>query len=71
MAGGWTADATRALVSAWSQENVQSQLDGVVRNRTVYEKVSMKLREMGYEKRWEQCRTRIKNLTTKYRKVSR
>ena len=38
MASGWTAEMTRALVSVWGQANVQSELDGVVRNRTIFEK---------------------------------
>ena len=33
MATGWSTEATRALVSVWSQENVQSELDGVSKNR--------------------------------------
>ena len=71
MAAGWTADETRALVGIWGQENIQNELDGVARNRTIYEKIAKELREIGYEKTWQQCRTKIKNLTQKYRKVSR
>ena len=40
MAPGWSTEATRALVSVWSQENVQSELDGVSRNRTIFERIS-------------------------------
>ena len=69
MAAGWSTEATRALVSVWSQENVQSELDGVSRNRTIFERISKELRDKGYEKTWQQCRTKIKNLTQKYRKV--
>ena len=64
-------DETRALVAVWSQENVQGELDSVARNRTVYERIAKELAEMGYEKTWKQCRTKIKNLTQKYRKVGR
>ena len=39
MAGGWTAQMTRTLVSVWGQANVQSELDGVVRNRTICERI--------------------------------
>ena len=66
---GWSADATRALVAIWSQENVQSQLDGVSRNKTIFERISRELSAKGYQKSWQQCRTKIKNLTQKYRKV--
>ena len=47
MAGGWTAEMTRALVSVWGQANVQSELDRVVQNRTIFERISTELREMG------------------------
>ena len=33
-------------------------------------KISKELGEVGDEKTWQQCRTKIKNLTQKYRKVS-
>ena len=70
MASGWTAEMTRALVSVLGQANVQSELDGVVRNRTIFERISRELKEMGIHRTWQQCRTKVKNLTQKYRKVS-
>ena len=70
MAAGWDADATKALINIWGQENVQSQLDSVTRNRVIYEKIALRLEEEGYTRSWQQCRTKIKNLTQKYRKVS-
>ena len=70
MAAGWTVDGTRALIGVWGEADIQSQLDGVARNRRIYEKISAQLREMAYEKTWEQCRTKIKNMTNKYRKAS-
>ena len=51
------------------QENVQSQLDGVQRNRVIYERIANEMKTMGYCKSWQQCRTKIKNMTQKYRKV--
>ena len=33
------------------------------------ERISRELRNKGYDKTWQQCRTKIKNLTQKYRKV--
>ena len=70
MAAGWSIEETRALVCVWGQENVQSELDGVQRNRTIYERISRELKDQGYDKTWQQCRTKIKNLTQKYRKVA-
>ena len=39
MAAGGSAQETRVLVSIWGEADVQSQLDGVVRNKVVYEKI--------------------------------
>ena len=69
MAAGWSTDATKALLSVWGEQNIQNQLDGVVRNRVIYEKVSERLCEPGYEFTGKQCRTKVKNLTQTYRKV--
>ena len=69
MATGWTYDQTKALISIWGQEDVQRELDGVTRNRTIYEKVASELRKVGVEKTWQQCRSKVKNLTFRYRKV--
>ena len=69
MAAGWDADATKALISIWGQENVQTQLDSVSRNRKTYEKIALRLEVEGYARTWNQCRTKIKNLTQKNRKV--
>ena len=43
MAGPWSAEATEELVAVWSNENVQNQLDGVSRNRTIFEKIAKEM----------------------------
>ena len=70
MAGSWNVEETKALIAIWGQENVQSQLDRAHRNRDVYKRIAMELEDIGYVKTWQQCQTKIKNLTQKYRKVS-
>ena len=70
MAVEWTAEETSALGSVWGHAEVQSKLDGVTRNRTVFKKISNELGEMGFSKTWQQCHTKAKNLTQRYRKVS-
>ena len=69
MAAGWSVEETRALVGVWGQANIQEQLDGVMRNRTIFEMIAREMGELGYERSWQQCRTKVKNLTQKYRKV--
>ena len=50
MAAGWSSEDTRALVSVWSQTDVQAELDGVKRNRTIFERISRELSELGVTK---------------------
>ena len=66
---GWSIEATRALILLWGEANVQVKLDGVSRNRTIYEGITEEMREAGYDYTWKQCRTKVKNLTQKYHKV--
>ena len=54
MSSGWTTEETRALVGVWGQANVQSELDGVTRNRSIYARISKELGAVGYEKTWQQ-----------------
>ena len=70
MAAGWTADETKALIGIWGEEEVQNALDGVVRNKTIYQKIAAAMARLGYAKTWQQCRTKVKNLVQKYKKVS-
>ena len=69
MAAGWCAEETKALVGIWGEAEVQQALDGVVRNKTIYQKVATALNALGYEKNWQQCRTKVKNLVQRYKKV--
>ena len=60
MAGEWTAEMTRALISVLGQANILCELDGVVRNRTMFERIFRELKEMGIHRTSQQCRTKIK-----------
>ena len=42
---------------------------GVARNRTVYERLSTEFGNLGMENTWQQCRSKIKSVTFRYRKV--
>ena len=50
MGAGWDADATKALISIWGQENVQNQLDSITRNSVIYQKIEQRLEAEGYHK---------------------
>ena len=60
----WSDEEVRALIAIWGEANVQEELDGAVRNKVVYEDISRKLQEQGYNREWEQCKTKIKNRNT-------
>ena len=66
----WTGEETWALVSVWGEANIQEDLDGVTRNKIIYEKITKDMEGLGYTRTWKQCRTKIKNLTQAYRKVA-
>ena len=70
MAGIWTHDETKALLGIWGDANVQRQLDGIVRNKSIYQKIASGMVSLGYDRTWQQCKTKIKNLVQKYKKVS-
>ena len=71
MATGWNYDNTKALITIWGREDVQRQLDGLQRNRIVCQRsIASLLQKVGVGRTWQQCGTKIKNITFRYRKVS-
>ena len=55
MVPGWSNEATKVLLTVWGVQNIQNQLDGVVRNKVVDVRVPTTLQERGYEFSWKQC----------------
>ena len=51
------------------RQKIQEELDGSVRNKNIYKKISKEMEEMGYSRDWEQCKSKIKNLKVEYRAV--
>ena len=49
--------------------NIQEQLEGAVRNKSVFERISKQLKEAGYDKDYLQCRAEIKNLKALYKRA--
>ena len=60
MGSGWSYDETKAFITIWGQEGVQRELDGVQRNRVVYQRIASELEKIEVLKSWQQCRTKIK-----------
>lgn len=62
----WSDAETRALLTIWGEEDVQTALDGNFRNSHVYRDVASRLRLVGYERTPDQCRVRVKSLKRQY-----
>ena len=46
---GWNTEATRALISLWGEANAQEKLDGVSRNRMMYEGIAEGMHEADHD----------------------
>ncbi|XP_074554286.1 uncharacterized protein LOC141810533 [Halichoeres trimaculatus] len=67
----WTYEETKALLSVWSEENIQSGLGESVRNEKVYGEVSRRLAAMEMFRSAKQCRDKIKKLKLEYRRIQK
>lgn len=65
----WTREETFKLISLWSEDVIQEQLEGCCRNSLVYCKIADDLCEAGYSRSLEQCRDKIKKLKGEYKKI--
>ena len=45
----WSDNEVRTLISIWGEDNIQDQLDGAVRNQTIFDNIATKMREKEYE----------------------
>ncbi|XP_069487710.1 bifunctional phosphoribosylaminoimidazole carboxylase/phosphoribosylaminoimidazole succinocarboxamide synthetase isoform X6 [Ambystoma mexicanum] len=63
----WTVDEVRTLIQAWSDKNIQRQLEGTVRNKIIFEHIASLLQKHGIDRDWKQCRTKYKNLKYEYK----
>ena len=69
MVGRWSTEETWPLINIWGEQSIQSKLEKVHWNHDVFERIVHEISDIGYEKSWQQCRTKIKNNTQKYREV--
>ena len=65
----WSDKEVFRLISCWSEEGNQEQLEGCKRNKHIYERLSTLLAEYNINKTGEQCRTKVKKLRQEYKKV--
>ena len=70
MAGSsWSVQETRALLNLWGDTRTQSELAVAIRNKAIYQRIQRDFVRLGYNRTWQQCRVKIKNLTASYRKI--
>ena len=50
---GRTSKAMHALILIWRGANVQEKLDGMSRNRMIYERIAYGIREAGHDYSWK------------------
>lgn len=65
----WHSKETRTLIGIWSEDEVQRELEGTVRNQKVFQKISQRMWELGYNRSPDRCRMKIKKLKQDYRKL--
>ena len=65
----WSDSETLKLIELWSNDGVQSQLEGFKRNRAVFESISWGMNEAGFERSANECCEKIKKLRAEYKKV--
>ena len=63
----WSDNEVSALtIILWGDEDIQEQFDGATRNRTIFETITKRLQESGYNRDWQQCRAKLK---AEYKKI--
>ncbi|KAK9952770.1 hypothetical protein ABG768_018577 [Culter alburnus] len=65
----WSTQEVQTFLGIISEERVQRELDGMVRNEKVFQYVSERMAEEGFQRTPEQCRVKCKKLRSEYRKV--
>lgn len=65
----WLYNEVCALLDVWADREIQRQLSGRLHNMCIYERISLKLRELGITRSGEQCREKIKKLRRDYKTI--
>uniref|UniRef100_W5N9E8 PurE domain-containing protein n=1 Tax=Lepisosteus oculatus TaxID=7918 RepID=W5N9E8_LEPOC len=58
----WTEEEVKALLTVWSERNIQRYLHGATRNKAMFIYISSRLQDFGVFRDWKQCRAKYKNL---------
>ena len=67
----WSDEEVRALIHVWGEDKIQQELDGASRNKPIFVAIAKKMNKKWYNRDWQQCKAKIKNLKGEYRAVKR
>ena len=56
MSAGWDLAETKALLGIWGDADIQNQLNGIVRNKAIYQQVATAMAELGYSRTWRHAK---------------
>jgi len=65
----WSDQEIAALLAKWTDETIQVQLLGEVRNIVPYRAIANELRRQGYERDYKQCHEKIKAMKKTYKET--
>ena len=65
----WSDNEVKALIAIWGEDKVQQELDGAVRNKVVFDKISKQMKELGYNRDGQQCKVKTKSLKKNYGEI--
>ena len=65
----WTDAEIALLLNVWSEDSIQKQLQGALRNEVPYKKIAAELEKAGYNRSFKQCREKIKALKKRYNAI--
>ena len=52
-------DFAKALLGIWGDADIQNQLDGIVKNKAIYQKVAIAMAELGYSRTWHRANSPV------------
>nr|XP_054591202.1 uncharacterized protein LOC129155068 [Nothobranchius furzeri] len=65
----WSNVEVKTLLTLLSDERIQRELDGTVRNEKIFQGLALAMSTHGFERTAKQCREKIKKLKAEYRSV--
>ncbi|XP_070409485.1 zinc finger and SCAN domain-containing protein 29-like [Nothobranchius furzeri] len=65
----WSNEEVKTFLSLLSDERIQRELDGTVRNEKIFQGLALAMFTHGFERTSKQCREKIKKLKAEYRSI--